>query len=710
MRVMVVVVLLVSILAPASASVASDNMSSDSQHNDYLDGTGVIISVADTGIDLDHSCFRDSINQTGTPGIDHRKVILINNTIDDWDNSNQQQFRHGTHIAGILGCDPLEGNEGMASLSSGARLVVQDIVGDSGWTPPAVDQLLAEAGSAGAIIHSWSWGDNMVEYTNRSANIDTWTMENPWSLVFIAPGNNGGQLLEPANARNAVAVAASDGNTSLWSSSSHGPDADGRRGIFISAPGVGVLSAKGDGIVDSFNNGSLVMTGTSMATPMAASFTALLQQKIQDENGFVPSAALLRSMLAISADPLTNNAPDKFQGYGLPNLSNVEDIWIYDSFKAINHTSIIDQRGDSNVELLANPWDGDGAEGPFLEQNESFKKRFKPKNNTDVTITMSYNSRPQPYEIDDLRLILHSSDGRYAIDDDLSSSGYSPLYYSSFMDAKDKNSSNETTVIIRIPASQLNGSEWVDIEVFAKEVHDGSAPGTVGVNGNRLGFSLTAIGLDVNPWEWQDVDYDGVLNEMDNCNSTIFAAPVDEEGCAIQNTAPQLFIETLKDNYTENISINWSIYDGEVDGVSVVFRLNNSNYSVDLEDCARFIIENNSNQCLVRIPDDLILYQFNRHDWNLEIIWIDNNSSAWTNYTISFYQSQNFSLWWDNPFLENNSIPLENNTITKSGQNRALLWGVLGVITGVLFTISIAFRALEKRVFENVGDPFLEQE
>ena len=265
-------------------------------------------------------------------------------------------------------------------------------------------------------------------------------------------------------------------------------------------------------------------------------------------------------------------------------------------------------------------------------------------------------------------------------------------------------------MIIRIPASQLNGSEWVDIEVFAKEVHNGSSPGTVGVNGNRLGFSLTAIGLDANPWEWQDVDYDGVLNEMDDCNSTIFAAPVDEGGCAIQNTAPQLFIETLKENYTENISINWSIYDGEMDGVSVVFRLNNSNYSVDLEDCARFIDDNNSNQCLVRIPNDLILYQFNRHDWNLEIIWIDNNSSAWTNYTISFYKSQNFSLWWDNPFLENNSIPLENNTITKSGQNRALLWGVLGVITGVLFTISIAFRALEKRVFENIPDPFLEQE
>ncbi|HIF45764.1 MAG TPA: hypothetical protein EYQ73_03080 [Candidatus Poseidoniales archaeon] len=710
MRVLMVVILLAAIITPASASLASDNMIIGSEYSENLNGTGVIISVADTGIDLDHSCFRDSINQTGTPGVNHRKVVLINDTIDNWDNSGQQQFRHGTHIAGILGCDPLEGEGGMASLSSGARLVVQDIVGDSGWTPPAVDKLLSEAGAAGAVIHSWSWGDNTVDYTNRSANIDTWTMENPWSLIFIAPGNNGGRLLEPANARNVVAVAASDGNSSLWPSSSHGPDADGRRGILISAPGVDVVSAKGDGIVDSFNNESLAMTGTSMATPMAASFTALLQQKIQDEYGFVPSAALLRAMLALSADPLTGASPDQLQGYGLPNISNVEDIWIHDSFQTENHTSIIDARGDSNFELLENPWNGSGSEGPFLEQGDSYKIKFKQINGSDVTITMSYNSRPQPYEIDDLRLIAHTSDGKYAIDDDLTSSGFSPLYYPSFMDSKDKNSSNETTVMIRIPASQLNDSEWVEIEVFAKRIHNGSVPGTVGVNGNRLGFSLSATGLDSNPWVWQDEDSDGVSNEIDECDNTYFGAPVNDSGCVIHNTAPILFVGDLKENYSDYFSINWSIFDFENDSVVVMIGLNNSNYSIVLDNCTIYVIENNSNQCVVKIPDDLILYQFNRHDWRVEFLWVDNNESAWTNYTLSNYQSDNFTLWWDNPALENKSIPPQNNTITKSSDNRALFWGIFGIVAGVLFMTSITFRALERKVFQDVPDPFLEQE
>ena len=70
-------------------------------------------------------------------------------------------------------------------------------------------------------------------------------------------GNNGGTLLEPANARNAIAVGASEksGESSRWSPSSHGRNDSGRNGIFILAR-VGVYSAKADGQHDSFNQDS----------------------------------------------------------------------------------------------------------------------------------------------------------------------------------------------------------------------------------------------------------------------------------------------------------------------------------------------------------------------------------------------------------------------------------------------------------------------
>ena len=66
----------------------------------------------------------------------------------------------------------------MRSLSSGAKLVVQDIVDSSGWSVPNdVTSLLAESSRHGAIINSWSWGDNTVNYTERSSMIDKWTVK-----------------------------------------------------------------------------------------------------------------------------------------------------------------------------------------------------------------------------------------------------------------------------------------------------------------------------------------------------------------------------------------------------------------------------------------------------------------------------------------------------------------------------------------------------
>ena len=187
-------------------------------------------------------------------------MVLVNDTVDDWDNQGHQQFKHGTHIAGILACDPVDGESDIQSLSNGSKLLVQDIVDSTGWVvPDNVDSLLAEASANGAVINSWSWGDNSINYTDRSRIIDEWTVENPWSLIFVAPGNNGGMMLEPSNAYNVVSVAASDSeqNGSMWPSSSHGPDVNDRRGTFISAPGIDIISAKADGDKVSFNNETL---------------------------------------------------------------------------------------------------------------------------------------------------------------------------------------------------------------------------------------------------------------------------------------------------------------------------------------------------------------------------------------------------------------------------------------------------------------------
>jgi subtilisin family serine protease len=361
-----------------------------------LNGDGVIVGVADSGIDLDHACFRNAssaneIGSEGEGGLDligvpneyHRSVIALNDSIDDWDDDSQD-FGHGTHIAGILGCrdifryraaergdiinsTPLE----MASLSYKTRLLIQDVVADDAWLEPDFDWLLAEAFEDGAIIHSDSWGDATEAYTQRSADLDAWSVEVPWSLVFIAPGNSGSKFYEPANARNVVATAASlrNGGLDILASSATGPTEEGLRGNFITTPGISILSAASDGLRTTYNNGTSQKTGTSFSTPVAASTAAVIQQMVesgwlhgienttthQTENvrpiwanmtnenissngsllfgpGHSPSGALLRALLALSATPLKgghhgatllSDGPDNHQGWGRPSLNNL---------------------------------------------------------------------------------------------------------------------------------------------------------------------------------------------------------------------------------------------------------------------------------------------------------------------------------------------------------------------------------------------------
>ena len=684
MRGAVLLILSLGLCSICPIIAAENAVSEDIESSlDYLDGSGVTIAVADTGIDMDHSCFRDTINETGAPSENHRKIVHLNDTIDGWDNQGHQQFRHGTHIAGILACDPLDGDENMKSMSSGAKLVVQDIVDSSGWAVPEdVTELLYESSKYGAVINSWSWGDNTINYTNRSEMIDAWTIENPWSLVFVAPGNTGNTVLEPANAYNVVSVVASDSeeNGSLWPGNSHGPDVNGRRGVFVSSPGMAVLSANADGDKFTLNNGSREMTGTSMATPMAASFTSLLQQLVQDEYGFTPSAPLLRAMLASSAEGIDSNVPNFMQGYGRPSLSGFENSYfIHDSYMVENWTSLIHTRGSNLSDLIANPWNGDGASGPFLSENQSWSKMFAPSPGEDIEVVMSYNARPGNYEIDDLRLVLHTSDGRFAVDDKIGNSGYSVLYHDSFGGPLSKNSSNETTVMIRIPASQLENLEWVKIEVIANDIFDGKNVGFLGIEGTKLGFGLVATGVQ----------------EL------------------VQNTAPIITVlegPSGGENYTENLSIKVQIVDGEGDGYVAAIRLNNTNYSIDLSDCAISFVVSQVFTCEISISQDLIPMPVNREDWRFEVVVVDDNSSIWTGPKISTFTSNNFSIWWVSPFLEE---PEESSPSVKDSdgeRNRVLLWGIIGVIFGAIVAAGVMFRGFEKRALDIVPPPFREKE
>ena len=481
----------------SSSIMENNSMNGHPAWNLGLNGSGVIIGVADSGIELDHGCFRENTTEIGNIGQNHRKVVLVNTTIDDGDHVNHSDFKHGTHIAGSLVCNMWNGDIGEGtSPSHGARILFQDIVNDSGWSEPTVDWLLAEAVANGAVIHSDSWGDDTEAYTLRSAEFDLWHREMPWSLAFIAPGNNPSKFYEPANARNVVSVGGtqSDNSTGFYSSSSQGPTEEGLRGNFIVAPAVGIVSASADGNISSFNDNMRSSTGTSMSTPLGASITAVIQQMVQDgwftEEGFVPSGPQLRALLALSAESLPGSvAPDVQQGWGRPNLANLIDyndnsstnIWIHDSYM-INETIRMDlinewlaANGSRPLEqVIGSKWNGSEAQGPFLKQGEEVFWNLTPVNGEDLEVVLSFNQRPFGAVSDDLHVSVILPNGTII----------------------ESNESLEGTEHILLSADELLGIEYVTIKVTARLVGVGNHSNVLGSDGNMLGFALALKGVN----------------------------------------------------------------------------------------------------------------------------------------------------------------------------------------------------------------------
>ena len=88
----VFVVLLLIICAPISFAEPEGGCDENCNINQWgewennsilneLNGSGVIIAIADTGVDVDHSCFRENQTSVGNFGENHRKIIHYNDTI-----------------------------------------------------------------------------------------------------------------------------------------------------------------------------------------------------------------------------------------------------------------------------------------------------------------------------------------------------------------------------------------------------------------------------------------------------------------------------------------------------------------------------------------------------------------------------------------------------------------------------------------------------
>src|SRR6185295_1742740 len=336
-------------------------------------GEGQTIAVLDTGIDADMCYFRDTT--LGLPPANvcnggtltdpaQRKVIAVDFlwstecsggiSTAEWDNHG-----HGTHVAGTAAGDnfatPLlhDTADGMAP---GAKLVIQDggVQTDPcadlpGIGCPVVDlnPIFQQAYTQGARLHTNSWGDKedaaiQNDYSAGSQDVDEFMWSHKDFLLFFAAGNSGpgtAEVSSPSTAKSAVSVGATLRGTSansMASFSSCGPTDDARIKPEVTVPGSSIVSARSDFNVTSNNCNTTTFSGTSMATPGAAGFTALIRQyytagwypsgAANAAAGFTPSAALMRATLVNSGQTMTGSGtttiPANCQGWGRVLLEN----------------------------------------------------------------------------------------------------------------------------------------------------------------------------------------------------------------------------------------------------------------------------------------------------------------------------------------------------------------------------------------------------
>jgi hypothetical protein len=324
-----------------------------------IKGDGQIVSWSDSGCDWDHDMFRNGAINNDPPGPNHRKIIEYYQWMEFEGSNNDTPhiplftIGHGTHTGcALAGCDdPIGGTppydicDGMAK---NAKMVMVDIgdINDYLQLPLNWDVIFQRPYELGARVQSNSWGTlrGAPKYGYNCMMTDRFMWEHKDFLILFAAGNSmpgDDKVAIPASAKNLVSVGASDeDNNDLWWHSCNGPTTDGRLAPTVIAPSK-VYSAKSDGDLTTKNSGYMQKQGTSASCPVTAGGAALIRQYFTDgwypsgneipENGFSPSAALMKAMLINSAVEINGANSDKLgegvypnnaQGYGRILLEN----------------------------------------------------------------------------------------------------------------------------------------------------------------------------------------------------------------------------------------------------------------------------------------------------------------------------------------------------------------------------------------------------
>src|ERR1044071_1262794 len=309
---------------------------SSNESSSLLDGTGIGIAIVDSGIDADHTSFRN-----GSNGF---RVVYSEDFTGE--GRPDDPYGHGPHVASLAAGNGRISNGAYTGIAPNANLINlrvlnADGVGTTAWVLRALDWVASNRATYNIRVVNMSLGMPAVDsYRNAPVCRAARRLVDVGVVVFAAAGNNGkdsegnklyGHIHSPGNEPSVITVGAANTfgtderrDDAVASFSSRGPtrsfttDDDGVRHYDnlvkpdLIAPGNKLIVAESDGnylvtqnpsldagVSGADNRKMMYLSGTSMATPVAAGTVALM---LQANPSLTPN--LVKALLMYTAQPL----------------------------------------------------------------------------------------------------------------------------------------------------------------------------------------------------------------------------------------------------------------------------------------------------------------------------------------------------------------------------------------------------------------------
>jgi hypothetical protein len=241
--------------------------------------TNTVIGIVDSGTDWDHpDCAANIKNNYADPidGIDNDNDGFIDN-FHGWDMSENDNdpmnvsSDHGSHVAG---CASAVTDNGVGVGAPGFKCKILPVKASLDASTTAIDDGydgIVYAADHGAHVINCSWGRTGGASQFEQDIINYAVLDK--DVTMVAAAGNGGIEEDhyPSSYDNCVSVASTGANDGRSSFSSYSFKVD------VCAPGTNILSTV-------YNDSYTTMSGTSMASPIAAGCAAMIKSKFPTLN------------------------------------------------------------------------------------------------------------------------------------------------------------------------------------------------------------------------------------------------------------------------------------------------------------------------------------------------------------------------------------------------------------------------------------------